>query len=421
VPWDQHGGVATVRGLIDPTTLLIRPLKPEDYATYRIECEFDPKAKCRVFERMLKGCFDDEATIDVLQEALGAALLTNKPRAMTRALLLWGDSHSGKSNILQVFGGLFGNAQITVPFKTLDNPHGTMPFLRSSPWLLNEAFEQSTWHPNATVKAILAGEPISINIKNGPLFTHTFRGPVFWGSNYPPQFRDASSAMGNRVLIIRCHAKFQDNKPMGTALEARRLGYDHPYELVLETEKPGILNWALAGLARLRKRGYFEQTPEMLEALHEMRVESNYVAGFFSDGHAVTDESCMVGSQDLCAAITMWQSAQYGEDRRLLSNKSISKQINAAFDRDVVNYRSNGMNCYVGVRLTESGLKLWEAMTGFYGSLPPGKHWSISGCVEDVNKPAPLSLKEALALRAQRRSKDKERKKNGQKASALPH
>jgi hypothetical protein len=105
----------------------------------------------------------------------------------------------------------------------------------------------------------------------------------------------------------------------------------------------------------------------------------------------------------------------------LLSNKSISKQINAAFDRDVVNYRSNGMNCYVGVRLTESGLKLWEAMTGFYGSLPPGKHWSISGCVEDVNKPAPLSLKEALALRAQRRSKDKERKKNGQKASALPH
>ena len=47
VPWDRHGGIATRSGLFDLMTMQIRPLQPEDYATRRVEAEYEPKARCR--------------------------------------------------------------------------------------------------------------------------------------------------------------------------------------------------------------------------------------------------------------------------------------------------------------------------------------------------------------------------------------
>ena len=61
-------------------------LKPEHYATWRIECEYDPTAGCPWWLQMLEDCFEDrepgdrEATIRVIQELLGAGLIDDKPR-----------------------------------------------------------------------------------------------------------------------------------------------------------------------------------------------------------------------------------------------------------------------------------------------------------------------------------------------------
>jgi phage/plasmid-associated DNA primase len=412
VLWDEHGGFATHSGLFDLETLKLTPLKPEHYATRCVESEYDPKAKCPWWIRMLEDMFEgDQATISALQEIAGAALLTHKPKALSKALLLRGDTNSGKSAVLMVLAYLLSDNPIVVTFDGMKD-HGTEPFLRHAPWLLTEAFEQSAWHPSATVKAILANEAIEINPKGTAKVTHVFRGPVFWGSNYPAKFKESSKAMIERMWPIPCPVEFDPKRPVGAAAEAIKRGYNHPHELVLKTERPGVLNWMLEGLIRVRKRGYVEDTPTMRDELSEIRRESNVVAGFIASECADLNEKSMVSSPDLLAAITMWHSSERGVNYVVLSGRQIIEQIKASFDNSLVNYRSDSDNYYVGVRLTDLGKRYWASMTDAYRAAPAGKYVGLSGNADEVNKTSPVTLKQARALRAQRQEKDRARKNN---------
>ena len=88
--------VPTRSGLVDPRTLEVTPMQPEHYATWRIEVEYDPAAKCPHWLRMLEDAFGDRspsvraATIGVIQELLGAGLIDRKPRGLSKALILHG-------------------------------------------------------------------------------------------------------------------------------------------------------------------------------------------------------------------------------------------------------------------------------------------------------------------------------------------
>jgi D5 N terminal like len=158
IAWDQHGMIATQSGMYDLITSKLRPTQPEDYATHRIECEYDAKAKCPLWLQFLKDCMPNQNTIAVVQEFFGAALLDKKPRDMTRAMVLFAPPSTGKSSLLSVFAGMLCDSPNVTPFDTLENSHGTSAFLRPVPWILHEAFDQSKWHFSATAKALLSGD-----------------------------------------------------------------------------------------------------------------------------------------------------------------------------------------------------------------------------------------------------------------------
>ena len=131
IPWDQHGMIATRSGMVDPATGVLRPTTPEDYATHRVECDYDPKAKCRLWLQFLKDCMPNQKTTDIVQEVFGAALIDNKSRDMTRALVLFAPPSTGKSSLLSVFGGLLSDNINTTPFDQIEKTvHGTTDFLR---------------------------------------------------------------------------------------------------------------------------------------------------------------------------------------------------------------------------------------------------------------------------------------------------
>jgi phage/plasmid-associated DNA primase len=414
VPWDKHGGIATRSGLFNLKTMKIEPLKPEHYATRCVDSEYDAKATCPWWIRMLEDTFpDDQDTIDVLQEIAGAALLAYKPRTLNKALLLRGETNSGKSNILIVLASMFGGTPITQPLAKIDGNHGLQPFVQHAPWLLTEAFERSGWHPSSTVKKILSGEAVTIDPKNAPQVTHIFRGPVFWGSNYPAKFKEASKAMIERIRPIPCEVEFDPENPVGAAEEAGKRGYDHPYDLVLENERPGVLNWMLEGLIRARARGFIKNTHYMVDELAAVRTESNSVAGFVAAGCAELDEKFMVLKSDLLAAITMWHSSEYSTDHRTLSNNEIKQEIKASYANRLVDYRSDGEDYYVGVELTNKGLRFWSSVNDPFRRVAAGKVAELSLDHDKVNRTSPVTLKEARALRAQRREADRERKRHG--------
>ena len=282
---------------------------------------------------------------------------------MSRALIFQGGSNFGKSGLLEVLGGLFGQEVNSTTIEALEGAHGMMGFIKRRPWVLHEAFDQRKWHFSSSVKAIVTGEPIHVNIKNGPMLSIRVRGPIFWGTNHPPQFKESTKAVTNRLVVIECKREFYEDKPVGAAKEAFKRGLGKPSNLVLNEEMPGLLAWAVTGLKRALARGRLIMTKQMSDTIEEIRLDSNMVSGFL-DECCYLDHDQMVSSPDFCLAFSSWWQAEKGETYSPPSNDAIGKALAAmaepriALGRDL---RDKHRRYYPGLVLNDEGLTYHRA------------------------------------------------------------
>lgn len=391
VEWDSHKQIATRSGLVHPITGKLTPIDPSHRVTRWIDCDFDGGAACPRWLTMLEAVWPDPEDRGLFQEVLGTALVDDRPRSLRRAVVLYGPSGTGKSNLLRVAAGLLSAESNTTSFDTLENPHGLVAFLKPNPWVLHEAFDQAKWHFSASVKGLLSADPVHANIKNGPIVEHRFRQGIFWGTNSPPQFREASRAMESRLVIIGCHEVFDPDAPVGVAVEARARGYSSPDELILGEEKAGLLNWAIQGLQRAWKRGFFLVPEASREAVHQMRLDSNLAAGFVEDC-VEFDPDSMVATPDFCGALVAWWQENRGAQGHPPSNDLIGRAVASLGEQRIGIGRdtfSNTRRHYIGVRLNEAGLDFWQGYSSSRAAMDSSAR--ISPRLQDVNKPIPVN------------------------------
>jgi hypothetical protein len=409
--FDQHGKVPTLSGLIDPVTGELEPATPEHFCTWRIPYHYNPEAACPHWLQMLGDVFADRPEpvqreyIELIQDWMGMGLVDKRAKALGRALALIGGSNSGKSTLLDVIKALYGTSAISVPIDELENSHGTVPFVQRLPWVLPEAFDASKWHVPSKVKALISGEPVQINVKGGRIFSHAYTGPVAWGANADPQFKEATKAITNRLLLIQCRREFDEDFPEGVAIVARAAGFSTPAEFVVDTEMGGVLNWAVEGLLRARARGYFLIPAEGRAALDTIQRDSNIARGFVDDCIDFDPDS-MIGTADFTAAFTSWWGIEKG-GRNTPGNESIGRALKALAEPRIainrVELRRTVTRYYAGIKFNEDGLKYWldalnrEAFNyeGFRG----GMSTQDEGANRDI--PAEWSRKPVvLAMRA---------------------
>jgi P4 family phage/plasmid primase-like protien len=408
IPWDQHGKIPTRSGLVDPLTGVLEPARPDHFCTWRVEVDYDRAAACPWWETMIADIFGDRpeveqrALVRVVQEVLGAALIDKKPRALAKALVFWGISNQGKSGLLEVFSGLFGSQVISAPLGSTEATHGLMPFTRRLPWVLHEAFG-GQWHFSSNVKAIITHEPVMINVKNGPMLSTVIRAPIFWATNHQPQFKEATKAIVNRMIVIECSRVFIEGKPIGVAAEAQRRGLAKPSDLIIASELPGLLNWAIAGLKRTLERGSIETTASIQETAEMIRRDSNLVAGFLDECIGY-DPMARIRVADFCLAHSAWWLELKGEDRRLPTNEAVSKALKAMGDgrigMDRKEMRDTTSRYYCGVALNKAGLRYHR--TAFESRLFEGKVATATEPDREVNGMIPVSWDERKSVVAMR-------------------
>ena len=86
-------------------------------------------------------------------------------------------------------------------------------------------------------------------------------------SNELPRLGDASGALAGRLILLRITQSFLGSEDLWL-LER------------LLVELPGILNWSLEGLRRLRKRGHFLQPPSGAELMADLKDLASPVGAF---------------------------------------------------------------------------------------------------------------------------------------------
>jgi hypothetical protein len=212
------------------------------------------------------------------------------------------------------------------------------------------------------------------------------KSPIFWGTNHPPQFKESTKAVTNRLVVIECKREFLEDKPIGAAIEARRLGLGKPSNLVLETEMHGLLAWALVGLQRALKRGRLLPTEAMSDAVDEIRRDSNLVAGFL-ENCINYDPDRRLSVPDFCLAFAAWFLQNKGENRSVPANDTIGKALLAMSDSRIAmggDLRDKKRRYHAGIILNEEGLSFHRA--GFESRELQGKTTNATAPEGDINQ-----------------------------------
>ena len=401
VKWDTHGKVPTRSGLLDPVTLKLEPYRMEHYATWRLDLDYDPDAKCPLWLELLDDYFvekskkEREQLVVLLQDYAGTTLIDELPKALERGLVLQGASDTGKSVILRVLSAILWDGEPnSTALSEIGKTHGLEEFLFRRPWVLDEAFENNVWFLSAIVKAILAREPVGINQKNIHLITKRVIAPVLWGTNHPPAFKESTEAMVNRLLIVLLTRVFDKDNPVGVAAKAKAINPAwEPHNLILDRERNGVFTWMMAGLQRVLERGYFVNTEEGKAMLVEMRMNANPVAGFVRDCIEY-DVDAMISTADFHAAFTGWRLADHGDEKINFSRAALGRYLSALADpkilQDKLNFKKRDcLRFYVGIRLNEQGAAHFEEVAARQILAPDLKFQGMSATKEATRQPIP--------------------------------
>ncbi len=279
-------------GMYDPINNLISEHDYPFYSTIRIPYKYDESAKCELWLKSLDEILEgNQEKINILQEFFGQCLTRDVKQE--KAMLLLGESRSGKSTILNTLQGMLGDKNCSsVPLKYFINPQFTSMMVNK---LVNfdKDVSRKAQDFEEDFKKIVTGEEVSCNDKYVLPFTFRPFCKVVLSANIFPKITDYSSAFYNRLILIPCNRVF---KPT----EQNR----HLREQLLK-ELPGVLNWSIIGLERLLKRGYFEEVSFMREAIEELEDDNNPTNVFFND-HIITEHGQEIDKSDLYNYYVTW-------------------------------------------------------------------------------------------------------------------
>jgi putative DNA primase/helicase len=261
-------------GLLHLPSLTLASLTPHFFGLNAIDLAYQPNAPTPVqwlkFLAQLWG--GDVESIDALQEMFGLCL-TGDTRHQ-KAFLLVGPKRSGKGTIGHILRALVGADNAGAPtLASLGTNFGLAPLIGKRIAVVSDARLGGRADQQVIAERLLSitGEDaIDVDRKFRDAWTGRLQVRFILMTNELPRLADTSGALASRFIILRLTRSFYGNEDLG--LRDRLL-----------TELPGILNWALAGLARLRQRGHFMQPTSAAEDIQTLEDLSSPIAAFLRD------------------------------------------------------------------------------------------------------------------------------------------
>ena len=329
--WDANPDLLVCKnGMLHIPTRILKKHDPDARITTGVPYNYDPQAGCPAFMQALSR--HSFGIVKFIQEFAGYCLTTDTRHETT--VWFWGDPGSGKSSIIGGLYAMLGNRAGILSLKQvaqsrfgLANIEGkTLVFSYESPSLYLETTD--------ILNAIISGEMIPIERKFKDPVQIIPRAKILWAMNKLPRIGDAGNGIFRRVKIVK--------------FAALPLAQQDPLlkEQILE-EGAGILNWALLGLDRLRKRGKFEIPQEVEDATKAFQEGSDPESVFVREECEV-DPNNKIQSSVLYAAYKQWC---YDNGHKAKSSTSIAQEWQRlGFSK----YRSAGRTYFEGLTLNIS-------------------------------------------------------------------
>lgn len=271
-------------GTLHVPTMLLLPHEKTIYMTSAVAYAYDPNATAPTWEYFCQTILDDFS--DFLQEFAGYSLTTDT--SLETAVWLFGPPGCGKSTFLGGLMAMLGTRAGILGLADLEKSRFSLSDLPDKTLLVST--EQPSMYMQATekVNALISGEPVQIDRKFRDPVVVQSNAKICWAMNELPRVGEANNGLFRRVKVVEFR-----NLPEGAR--------NPNVKKEIQTEGKGILNWALAGLNRLREETYFSVPQSVLDATELFRKTNDVPSVFI-------EEMCELGSQYQISASSLYQS-----------------------------------------------------------------------------------------------------------------
>lgn len=262
------------------------PISPMFFTFNSLPYHFDPLATCPQWDKFLKEAFpDDPKKIALLQEWFGYNIVPDTTEQ--KFMVFNGPSGSGKTTVLYVKEAVLGSNQVCHPsLSGFGQEYGLAQFIgklaahvgdgeldpTAKKRVIMERLKELTGsiHPMLMVRRMhIAEEALHIFAR------------VTIACNDLPDLPDSGGALPRRTLALAFTEKFET----ATRVPDREL----PDRLAKEA--PGILNWSLVGLERLKRIGGFTIPASSEQLAKKFTANASPIAQF-------VDHCCHVNSTE---------------------------------------------------------------------------------------------------------------------------
>jgi putative DNA primase/helicase len=269
--WGDAQVITLRNGLMDLRNNAFFPSDPRWFALGGLGVNFDPEADCPTFKASLVAWFRDEQARAALQEIYG--YLIEGANDLEKIVVFVGGLRSGKGTNARIIEAMFRGSLVKPLLSSFVDKFGAESLIDASIAMFTDARLGKNADTAGAIEKMLAisgRDSPGVSRKNKTDFAGTIRARIVMLCNELPYLPDASGAMGNRFVLIRFLESFLGKE-------------DSDLSRKLITELPGIFNWAIEGLKRLRERGRFTMADSSADLLQEYIEGSNPLADFLAD------------------------------------------------------------------------------------------------------------------------------------------
>lgn len=255
-------------------------IDPNWFSPVVMSYKYDPGAGCPSFLTFLDKVLPDPQSQAVMQEWFGYCLTNDtRYRAM---MILFGESSTGKSTLSNILEAVVGKEnRSAVPLECFWDRFAPQEMVGKLVNFCGDAGKIDRL-AEGVLKRFTGGDTILVDRKYKQPISVRMTAKLLVATNNFPKVQDTSEAMWTRFIVVPMDVVIPTGEMDRNLLDSESQSWP------LRKELPGIFNWAVEGLRRLRRTGRFTEAPQLIEAKKAARHENCSVTQF-------VDERCSEG------------------------------------------------------------------------------------------------------------------------------
>ena len=294
----MKNGILNINKLIAGESVSLSPHSPLFFSMTCLPYEYSPDETCPIFFKVLNEMLPAEDVRNMVQEWFGLNLITDT--TFQKFLLLVGEGANGKTVLCTSLREMLGVKNVSAISLEQFSPTRTFPLAATVGKLANICEEISEVDKSAegVLKQIVNGGTLTIERKNRDAFELRPTARLTFATNVLPKFRDRSQGLWRRMILVRFTQQVLDE-----AKQDKRLTDGNFWQE--SGELPGIFNWAVEGLKRLKARGHFVEPPECAVEKEAYKQAANPAVTFLTE-NCVAKAGSEITSSEIYPIYFQW-------------------------------------------------------------------------------------------------------------------